>query len=158
MRNKLLIAGLLATTLVGCGVGGDDDWESCHTWYSYDQEIYFEDGLVLEPSAMYITAQQVDQFFQEVQACMGASGITGPRVKFLNFRENGMFGGAGLYTFADGGRVYINTDESFAELDCNRNRQDLKHELVHHVLYMTGADWETVNQNHNSPYFGTCTQ
>ena len=144
--------------LAGCGVGGDDDWESCHTWYSYDQDITFEDGVMLiAPSAMYITAAQVDQYYQEVQACMGESGLLGPRVRFLSFHENGMAGGAGLYTFSGGGQVFINTDEDFAELDCNRNRQDLKHEFVHHILYMNGTPWED-NKNHNSPYFGICTQ
>lgn len=158
-----LIAALSATfTLAGCDLGGNyyDLQQANNTLHSYSVEQVDDAGLTLLPSDdMYVTFQQVSQFYQETEACTGLSA-PGPTVEFISFTHFGI-GGWGAYMEVSQ-TVMINTDEHSTvesvtwNRDARTDEQALKHEFIHHLLYMNGMG--DLNANHDSPLFAKCGQ
>ena len=149
-RNKLFFVLALAWTLTGCGSsGGDDDPNAVPDWcliqYSTDTEwVSATTGLVLEPSSnMYVTPQEVDLFFQEVRACAAqtypeVAAVIGPSVRYESFSEVGSIAAMGGYTTYPYSTALINTDDPIGRRSCYSDKWTLKHEFLHHLIFVGG--------------------
>ena len=134
--------------LVGCGLHDPDPDDSCTVEHSTTQTLVSPQGLVLLPGErMYLTFDQIVQAYQEIEQRMSVPAA-GPVVQFLSFRDNGLGGGAGVYS-PTSMKIWVNTD---GERDCTDDAFTLRHEFVHHLLHMSGYPWED-NKAHNSPHF-----
>jgi len=158
MRYLSIIIAIVG--LYGCAAGGGDESSGannyCKEQYSTTYDQVGDSGLLLEPSQnMYVTFNQIEQFYVEVESCMNVIAV-GPAVVFKSFSKEGMGGSLGYYGIGTQ-LLWINTDETgIIERDCNTDKQALKHEFVHHLLHASGTSVED-NKNHNSPFFGICT-
>ncbi len=145
-------------SLSGCGTASDDD-DQCKDQYSTASTEVGASGLLLEPAQhMYVTFPQIESFYVEVENCMGVIA-TGPTVVFTSFSEckevlglncEGLGGNLGQYS-AGVQLVLMNTDEHVFERNCETDEGTLKHEFVHHLLWLSEN-----NISHDSPFFGEC--
>lgn len=138
---KTLVA-LSFVLLTACSGGGstepDNNW--CET--TKDPE-----------GRMYVTWAQVDQFYVDVQACVGISAEV-PTIVWESFALNGSIAAMGSYLHTTQ-TVKVNTDDPIGRRDCVTDEYTLKHEFVHHLLSMGGFPLID-NIQHNSLLFGVC--
>ena len=94
-------------------------------------------GLKLTPSRdMYIDFNEMKHYYSDMETCLGMTA-TGPSVTFDSFKRRGIGGSWGVYIYVNQ-LVLINTDDNVAPRDCVSDTEALKHEFVHHILYMNG--------------------
>lgn len=139
--------------LLGCDSQTQNDTNSCGmgTVYNYEPEVIGKTGLVLQAPAndLYITFEEIEQYYGDMQSCTGMTAPA-PIVWATSFKERGLGGGWGAYLYANQ-IVMLNTDENIVPRDCISDRQSIKHEYVHHILYMNGSD-----ASHANPLFAQC--
>lgn len=141
MNKKYLIIIISVITLTGCV----PEEEPCNTKYSYDHDMVGEAGLMLAAtSEAFITFDKMDTLYKEVQSCLNLTAPA-PTVKYKNFR-----GGWGLF-IAPNSTIWINEDVGIAPRNCHSDRETLRHEFVHHLLYANYSD-----ATHASPEFARC--
>lgn len=151
---KYYYISLLFTALLGCDLQNENDANSCGmgTVYNYDTEVVSSKaGLVLQAPAnnMYITVGEIEQYYLDMQSCTDMTAPA-PKVWATGFKERGLGGGWGAYVYAHQ-IVMLNTDENIVPRDCISDRQSIKHEFVHHILYVNGQD-----ASHENPLFAQC--
>lgn len=151
------ILALIVVLLAGCGVSTDDHNSTCRDHYSTFSVAVGESGLVLEPSsAMFVTFQQIEQFYIETEACLGIVA-PGPMVTFFSFKLHDIPAYSGMWGLTQEGlsQVSINTDSPGDRRDCKFDEWTLRHEFVHHLLNFSGFSPED-NGAHLTPLFGLC--
>lgn len=151
------ILALIVVLLAGCGVSNDDRISTCRHQYSTFSVVVGESGLVLEPSsAMFVTFQQIEQFYLETEACLGIVA-PGPVVTFYSFQLQGASAYAGGWGITPEGfsQVSVNTDSPYERRNCEFDEWTLKHEFVHHLLHVSGFS-PADNSGHLTPLFGLC--
>jgi hypothetical protein len=151
--RKYYLISFLFFALLGCNLQNENDPNSCgmDTEYNYETEVASKTGLVLQVPAndLYITFGEIEQYYGEMQSCTGMTAPA-PKVWATSFKERGLGGGWGAYLYAHQ-IVMLNTDENIVPRDCISDRQSIKHEFVHHILYMNGQD-----ASHGNPLFAQC--
>lgn len=146
MKKLLLL--LAATVLVGCI--DTEGAPPCNTKYAYDNDKVGTSGLVLKATnSPFITFEEMESIYKGVESCLKLSA-PGPTVEYKSFKSVYLGGGWAVFMPANT-LVWMNIDESIAPRNCHSDRQAIKHEFVHHVLYMNGK-----NYGHGSPEFGRC--
>lgn len=124
----------LLLILSGCSVDNQPEINM------YDEPMTDSYGLTLEPSdEMYISFETVSRLYQDTMACMGLTAPP-PTVAWKSFSEQYIGGAWGVY-IATGELVWINTDENVAPRNEASDSETLKHEYVHHILYMNGLPY-----------------
>ncbi|KKN60218.1 hypothetical protein LCGC14_0534170 [marine sediment metagenome] len=167
--NRIILLAITAISLTGCGGSDSDDSDDNEIQYSTTSVQVGVSGLSLQPSQnMYVTFPQIEQFYLEVEACMGVVA-SGPIVIFTSFSEcvevqgingplncEGLGGNLGQYSIG-AQLVLMNTDEHVFDRNHVTDRDTLKHEFVHHLLAEAMNFPIGDNVNHLSPFFGLCT-
>ena len=142
MKHLILVA---MVALAGCSV---DNTEAIN---STTHEQTDANGLTLLPSQeMYVTFADISNYYSETMSCMGMTA-DGPDVEFKSFEAWYLPPTWALYH--PGGLVMVNTDHLGLGFDRDKrtDTEALKHEFVHHILNMNGADW-----HHGDPMFELC--
>lgn len=150
MKRIIIVA--LVLSIVGCDDSNGDSDESCGPSYSYPNEVYGNTGIILRApnhAVTFIPFEEMEQIYDSVEMCVVNVNTPGPIIEFRSFDHMGLGGAWGVY--AANGTAYINTDEHTVERNCHSDRAVLKHEFVHHILYMNGRDWK-----HTNPAFVQC--
>ena len=143
MKHILIIITCLA--LAGCY----EEEEPCNTKYSHDDTVG-ETGLRLTAtSEPFIPFSKMEALYNEIQSCLNLTAPA-PLVEYHNFKERGIGGGWGVF-IVPSQTIWMNTDVGIAPRNCHSDRETLKHEYVHHLLYMNGG-----NYSHGSPEFERC--
>lgn len=136
----------LLIVLTGCV---PEEQEPCNTKYSYDDTMGAT-GLELKAtSSPFITFSKMEAMYKDLELCLGVNA-PGPTVEYRSFKASGLGGGWGVYMPANR-LIWLNTDESIAPRNCHSDRETIRHEYVHHILYMNGKDY-----SHGSPEFERC--
>jgi hypothetical protein len=152
-KRKNYLTHLLFFTLLGCNLQTENDPNSCGTGtvYNYDSQVSSKMGLVLQVPAsdLYISFGEMEQYYHEMQRCTGMTAPP-PKVWATSFKDRGLGGVWGAYMYAHQ-VVMLNTDDNIVPRDCISDRESLKHEYIHHILYMNGAD-----ASHENPIFTQC--
>ncbi len=140
---------LVFFTISGCGSSGGSnegneipDW--CLIQYSTDTTFVGASGTRLEPSSnMYVTPEEVEWFYQEVRACAAQTypeiaNVSGPSVRYESFSEAGSIAAMGGYTTSPYSTALVNTDDPIGRRSCYSDKWTLKHEFLHHLIYVGG--------------------
>jgi len=150
MKHLSLLLLLPIMLLIGCE---EPEYPGCDTKHNYTNGMVGSTGLTLTPtSEAFITFGEMESVYKSVESCLSLSG-TGPTIKYISFKEdyNGQFGGWGVF-MASGittqpDTIFINTDTDLIPRNCHSDRETLRHEFVHHLLYMYNA-----NAGHTSEF------
>lgn len=140
--------------LAGCSAGGGSDVYS--GTYSYETDQYSDTGLVLKANTgnnySFISFEQMVAEYIDLERCMVNTNTPGPTIIFQSFKHIGQTGTA-FYVYVSS-TAYINTDysENLPERNAISDREFLRHEFGHHVLYLNGLD-----ETHNNPLFEQCS-
>ncbi len=148
MRTLILSVLILA----GCSSGGDG--ESCLTTHGYEYDQIGVSGLTLRatlPHYSFISFEEMEKEYIDVEACAANTNTPGPDVIFQSFEHIGV-GGTAFYTYPSQ-TVYINIDQHdwAPQRNCLSDRKFLRHEYVHHILFLNGED-----SSHENPKFISC--
>jgi len=139
-------------SLFGCSSGGE--YGSAHS-YLHDQYDPAT-GVTLKANTgdnySFLTFEQMVAEYVDLERCMADNATPGPTIIFESFNHIGI-GGLAFYVYVSQ-TAYINTDQD--EYSPQRNhisdREFLRHEYGHHVLYLNGLD-----ETHNNPLFVQCS-
>lgn len=147
---SLIVAAML--TLSGC-VGGDkEDRSECYVSHTFTQDYHGNSGLHVKPTingdVSYVSYNEIEKLYNEIEHCVANNNTPAPSVWFASFKHIGIGGNWGVYSAADQ-LVLINTDRD--DRNCYSDRETIRHEFVHHVLYMNGKD-----HSHSSDMFKHC--
>ena len=149
--KRSALAALVLVSIAGCDK--DNPIDTCNTTYSYSNDVYGDSGLMLKSTkdeVAYISFAEMEKVYRDVEMCVVNTKTPGPIVDYRDFKQMGLGGAWGIY--AAGLGVFINTDEANGvQRNCHSDRETLKHEFVHHILYMNGQDWK-----HSNPAFVQC--
>ena len=96
--------------------------------------------------------KEMEAEYIDLEACMTNTNTPGPIVEFTSFNDYPFQLELALYYYALQ-TVFIDTDvEDFLPLrNCISDREFLRHEFGHHVLYLNGVD-----PGHVNPKFAQC--
>jgi hypothetical protein len=146
MKNLIVIIAL--ATLAGCSV---DNSEALHDETQKQVGAY---GVTLMPSqGIYATFPDMVKYYEETMTCMGMTA-DGPTIQYVSYSEyfNGAYG-APWGGYISEGLVFVNNDHLGLgfDRDARIDMEILKHEYIHHILDMNGAD-----HSHNNPLFVEC--
>ena len=149
-----LIIVMLLASLAGCA-SGDNGVDSCYTTYGYDQDVTGSTGLTLRattPHYTFITFEAMEAEYIDVETCVANASTPGPDVIFGSFEAYNFPLNLALYYYAQA-TVYIDTDvhDWLPVRNCISDREFLRHEYVHHILYLNGED-----ATHANPKFAAC--
>lgn len=137
MYKNLIFIGILAAS--GCSTV-DNPTEESYTADQYDAAT----GLTLKPSEkMWVSFPEIVSIYVATETCMGMTA-PGPEVRFVDTTEYFAPGfNAWGYYMANGKMVVVNTNEQeglgFPDRNSDTDTQVLKHEFIHHILYMNGV-------------------
>lgn len=143
----------------GCSTGGGDgpNSASCLTTHGYDYDVVGETGLLLRattPEYTFITFEEMEAEYKDVEACVVNTNTPGPEVRFINFDTTTEYAFQlkyALYYYALQ-TVFIDTaTEDRPQRNCISDREFLRHEFTHHILYLNGED-----PTHTNPKFEQC--
>lgn len=149
-----IVVSILIWALFGCSAGGGSD--EYGATYSYETDQYSDTGLVLKANTgnnySFISFEQMVAEYIDLERCMVNTNTPGPTIIFQSFDHIGQTGTA-FYVYVSQ-TAYINTDykEYLPERNAISDREFLRHEYGHHVLYMNGLD-----DTHNNPLFQDCS-
>jgi hypothetical protein len=163
MRIVMTLAVMLilacALMLAGCstGGGGSDPYGAAYT-YAYDQ-VDVDTGLVLKANGgedySFIPFEAMVEEYIDLERCMTNSGTPGPTVQFINFDSNDQYAFAplkyALYYYAIQTAFIDTAIEDRPQRNAISDREFLRHEYGHHVLYLNGLD-----DSHSNPLFEQC--
>jgi hypothetical protein len=148
---------MLLAGIAGCSAGGGDspNSASCLTTYGYDTDQYSETGLTLRattPHYSFITFEEMEAEYIDVELCAANTNTPGPDIIFDSFEAYNFPFTLALYYYAQA-TVYIDTDvhDYLPIRNCISDREFLRHEYMHHILYLNGEDPE-----HTNPKFEQC--
>lgn len=143
-RLAILLSVML---LAGCSPPKDN---GCYSKHNYSNDVVGITGLTLKAtSETFITFDEMEAIYKDVQSCLNLSG-PGPTIEYHSFTEN-TWGGAWAFIIFVNDTIYMNTDQDLTPRNCHSDRETLRHEFVHHLLYMYHAD-----ATHGSPDFARC--
>jgi len=162
--TNILILGLL---IAGCSAGGDgESYDSsglptgvwCNTTYGYEyDQIDVETGLTLKANIendnySFIPFEAMVEEYKDLEMCVADNNTPAPIVIFTSFNEYPFQLELALYYYALL-TVFIDTDQEdwLPERNCISDREFLRHEFTHHVLYLNGED-----PTHINPKFEQC--
>ena len=152
-----IIIVMLLAALVGCsgGSGSGPEGRSCLATFSYEYDQVSDTGLVLTAMGneySFITFGEMEAEYIDLEACAANTGTPGPIVTFTSFNDYPFQLELALYYYALQ-TVFIDTDvEEWLPLrNCISDREFLRHEYMHHVLYLNGED-----PGHTNPKFAEC--
>lgn len=155
MRISIVVAAL--ALVGGCSGGGGDGPEgrSCLATFGYQYDQISNTGLTLRatvPQYTFITFEEMEAEYIDLEACAANTGTPGPTVNFTGFEHLGLGGGYAVYSYASQD-IYINTDDLGygPRRNCISDRKFLRHEYMHHVLFLNGED-----SSHNNAKFKSC--
>ena len=130
-----LLPIILCVFLIGCV----EEEEPCNTKYSYSDTTGYA-GLTLKyTSSSFVTFNKMEALYQEMEKCLGMSAPA-PTIEFIDFA-----GGWGIY-IVPSQTIWMNEDVGIAPRNCHSDRETLKHEFLHHILYMNGNDYRHGNK------------
>lgn len=151
---------VLLAFCAGCSGGGSSDGPnsaSCLTTYGYDHDVVGNTGLFLRattPEYTFITFEEMEAEYIDVEACVANANTPGPEVRFINFDTTTEYVFPlkyALYYYALQ-TVFIDTaTDDRPQRNCISDREFLRHEYVHHILYLNGED-----STHANPKFEQC--
>lgn len=149
--KKLLPLILLA----GCSSSSGDSDRCYDIAHEYTYDIVGETGLMLvatAPEYAFITFEEMEAEYIDVEACAANTGTPGPTVIFTSFNDYGFRLELALYYYAIQ-TVFIDTDDEpwLPVRNCISDREFLRHEFMHHILYLNGED-----PGHSNPKFAEC--
>ena len=152
-----LIFVWVIATIAGCsgGNGSGPDGRSCFEAFSYEYDQVSDTGLVLTASNYdysFITFEEMEAEYIDLERCVANNNTPGPIVTFTSFNAYPFQLELALYYYALQ-TVFIDTDvEPWLPLrNCISDREFLRHEFTHHVLYLNGED-----PGHTNPKFAAC--
>ena len=147
--------------LAGCSAGGSDgEGRSCvDRMYVYEHDQYSDTGLVLWSNIegenhSFISFEEMEAEYIDLERCMVNTNTPGPTVRFLNFDTTTEYVFPlkyALYYYALQTAFIDTATEGRPERNCISDREFLRHEYGHHVLYMNGLD-----DTHANPLFEQC--
>ena len=153
---KHLIAFITISLLVGCSVDNSDSVS-----HSYTEEQVGAYGVTLEAGSnnMWVSFPEIVSIYESTMTCLGMTA-DGPTV---TFKSTNAWLGEGFnawgYYMANGKLVIVNTDEQkgvgFPDRNKDIDTQVLKHEFIHHILYMNG---EPHGDSQSPEMFARCGQ
>ena len=155
----LIVAGLLLLFLAGCsssaGEGQGPEGRSCLATFSYEYDQVGSTGLTLTAMGneySFITFEEMEAEYIDVEMCAANTTTPGPYVTFTSFNEYPFQLELALYYYALQ-TVFIDTDiESWLPIrNCISDREFLRHEFMHHILYLNGEE-----PGHTNPKFAQC--
>lgn len=140
--------------LAGCSTGGGSDGYG--GVYSYETDQYSDTGLILKANTgedySFISFEQMVAEYIDLETCMVNNNTPGPTVIFTNFDDlewtrlkYAMYYYAIQTAYIDTGTV------DRPQRNAISDREFLRHEYGHHVLYMNGLD-----DTHANPLFEQC--
>lgn len=149
---SLLVLGLIA------GCSGSDGETSCvynQATYGYEYDQISNTGLTLKATGneyTFISFEEIEAEYIELEACVADNNTPGPTVIFTSFNDYGFKLELALYNYAIQ-TVFIDTDQEdwLPIRNCISDREFLRHEFTHHVLFLNGEDTE-----HTNPIFERC--
>lgn len=153
-----LIITWVVVTLVGCS-GGDGEGpggRSCLATFGYEYDQISSTGLTLRATGneyTFITFEEMEAEYIDLEACVANTNTPGPIVEFIGFDDSPYFNwNLAIYYYAIQ-TVFIDTDESAHLIgrNCISDREFLRHEYTHHVLYLNGEE-----PGHENPAFAQC--
>lgn len=155
---KLLIILSLAFFISSCGGGKDNSSTySCPNVSQFKSDKYIKHGIVIKEQLdhsdrVFLSVSEIENIYSNVEKCVADNNTPGPYLEFKSFSHMGIGSIWGAY-MPVGQTVYINTDTPLLETErnCHSDRATLKHEYVHHILYMNGQD-----HSHSNPSFEKC--
>ena len=161
-----LMIVLAITIFTGCSSGGGDGDDSCiDIQYAYTTEQFDnETGLLLRPtvdeisnSYAYISFEEMVAEYKDVEACVANAQTPGPSIYFTSFNHFGFRLELALYNYAnDTAYIDVDVEEWLPTRSCISDREFLRHEFVHHILDLNGADFNA-NRGHTHPAFVECS-
>lgn len=122
--------------------------------YEYDQ-VSITTGLTLKATGdevTFIPFEEMESEYIDLEACVADNNTPGPTIIYTSFNDYGFQIELALYYYAIQ-TVFIDTDfeEWLPTRNCIADREFLRHEFTHHVLYLNGED-----SNHTNPKFAQC--
>lgn len=152
MDKRSLIVVMLSG-LGGCNLLDSqfDNGVECNTLHEVTRETVTESGVLIKPTAdSYLSPERIETIYKETQSCVGVYAV-GPVVEFRSFSRAGL-GGAWAVYMPVHLTVLINADETSLDYrDCETDEQAIRHEFVHHLLYVSGQD-----HRDGQPIFSKC--
>lgn len=152
----LLVLAALLYSLTGCSAGGgDSEYGAAHS-YEYDQYDPVT-GITLKANTgddySFLTFEQMVAEYVDLEQCMADTSTPGPTITFTSFNDYGFQLEIALYYYAIQ-TVFIDTDhEPWLPIRNHiSDREWLRHEYGHHVLYLNGLD-----DSHANPLFEQCS-
>jgi hypothetical protein len=143
MKPIILCSILLLTA---CNV----EQEQCNTVYGYSTDQVNAAGLVLKSTDdAYVTFGQMGQFYNDMEKCTGLTALP-PSIIYADFEKLHIGGAWGVYDYSTQ-TVLIDTNETYNIRNCKSDTATLKHEYIHHILYLNGRD-----SSHTNPAFAHC--
>lgn len=156
MKKQLIGTVAITIMLTGCLSSELPEEDTCPgTLYNTTHDKVGESGLILKPSEfMYIEFERIEEIYQETQECVGVVA-TGPTVEFISFEHRGLGKVWGVHMAASSSVLVNNdSDEEYLPRDCKTDEETLRHEFVHHLLYVSGKNW----RDGQSKMFEKCGQ
>jgi hypothetical protein len=154
MKNLTLVL-IVSIVLTGCELPED---EPCNAKYNYSNGKLGTTGLTLKAtSETFITFGEMEAIYKDVQSCLKLPDTSGPVIEYASGKDDywGILGGWGVFMVSDTIKIIMNTDQDLIPRNCHSDRETLRHEFVHHLLYMNGK-YQDMESPHDSPAFANC--
>jgi len=151
----LFIAALLLVAGCSGGTGSGPEGRSCLATFGYEYDQVSSTGLTLTATGneyTFITFEEMEAEYIDVEMCAANTNTPGPRITFTSFNAYPFQLELALYYYALQ-TVFIDTDvESWLPMrNCISDREFLRHEFMHHILYLNGEE-----PGHTNPKFAQC--
>ena len=144
--------------IAGCSAGDSGDGSgSCLATHSYEYDVVGDTGLTLvamDGEYSYLSFEEMEAEYIDLERCMVNTNTPGPWVRFVNFDTTTEYVFPlkyALYYYAIQTAFIDTATEGRPERNCISDREFLRHEYGHHVLYMNGLD-----DSHANPLFEQC--
>ena len=151
---KTLLMILIISSLTACGGAGNTN--CLRQEINNNQRVTGTSGLTLEVSnGMYMNLLQMEDIYNQMKQCTGINPVAsmGPTVYYKNFSQNNI---GAAWAFHTTGVIWMNNDNiNLPTRNCHSDQNALKHEIVHYLLYISGADVAS-NTDHGSELFTKC--
>ena len=149
-----IIITFVVVTLASCSSGSNNEYGAAHSYL--DDQYDPVTGVTLRANTgdnySFLTFEQMVAEYVDLERCMVDNTTPGPTIIFESFDHIGT-GGTAFYVYVSQ-TAYINTDQHkyLPQRNHISDREFLRHEYGHHVLYLNGLD-----ETHNNPLFVECS-